>query len=152
MIVQQEGNITISDCHSINNTITSDSNSVSGIGFIAGSLQSNQRTGFILVSDCSTKFSNFISRVQHPTNNVGGNFGYVGMNFLLPFFINNSLIFIFFPKTDSLSLSSIKMRNLESIGNNFQILGDASNIGGNIGYSRAQLENLISFNNTINGK
>ena len=48
------------------------------------------------------------------------------------------------------------MRNLESIGNNFQITGDNSNqvhIGANIGYSfKTNLENFISFNNTINGK
>ena len=45
---------------------------------------------------------------------------------------------------------------MESIGNSFQILSTdyhSTNVGGNIGYIlNGKMENLISFNNTINGK
>ena len=70
------GNLTISDCHSINNTIFITGNvQVDYVGFIAGNLENNQAAGpYILVGDCSTKYSNFTSSAKS-TYNFGGNFG-----------------------------------------------------------------------------
>ena len=75
------GNITISDCHSINNTITITGNNVASVGFIAGILEINDANGpNILVSDCSTKYSNFISSAEY-TYYFGGNFGHACLFF-----------------------------------------------------------------------
>ena len=87
------GNITISDCHSINNTITITGNNVYYVGFIAGILVNNEANGpYILVSDCSTKYSNLISSAE-AISYFGGNFGYAGMNLLFFFFF---LLFFFY--------------------------------------------------------
>ena len=96
------GNITISDCHSINNTITITGNDVGYVGFIAGHLINNLQSGpYILVNDCSTKYSNFTSSAQYTTKSIGGNIGYAGINFfsifsffLLLFLQNRILCFI----------------------------------------------------------
>ena len=85
----EPGNITISDCHSIKNTIVSSSD-IFSVGFIAGNLENNQQPDppnqipFILVSDCSTKYSNFRTSGENLNNlsNLGGNFGFVGIYFL----------------------------------------------------------------------
>ena len=79
-------NITISDCHSINNRITiTGTSELINVGFIAGYLQINQEIiPYILVSDCSTKYSNFTSSAT--LTNLGGNFGSAGLFFFLFFF------------------------------------------------------------------
>ena len=77
--LDEAGNITISDCHSINNTITiTGTNIVFHVGFIAGYLKNSQQTRFILVSDCSTKYSNLLLRGQS-ISSFGGNFGHAGL-------------------------------------------------------------------------
>ena len=87
------GNITISDCHSINNTITiTGISGVENVGFIAGNLVNNEENGpYIFVSDCSTKYSNFTS--SNRMGFIGGNFGYVSMNFFTLIFF---FLFLFF--------------------------------------------------------
>ena len=150
----EPGNITISECHSINNTITFSGNGrVIFLGFIAGKVNNRNYPPnpipFIFVSNCSTKYSNLISS-SVLCQNIGGNFGAVGLIFSLNFFF---FFLLFFHKTVSNAELSIDIRNLESIGNNFQMLAEqTTTFGGNIGTSLGNLENLISFNNTINGK
>ena len=84
----QPGNITISDCHSINNTITANSG-INSVGFIAGNLYYFPNRN-ILVSDCSTKYSNLISTTQS-VKCSGGNFGIVGL-----IYFTFSILFNFF--------------------------------------------------------
>ena len=112
--IQGTGNITISDCHSINNTITITGNNVASVGFIAGILEINDANGpNILVSDCSTKYSNFISSAEY-TYYFGGNFGHACLFF---FYYLWFLILIF--STISIRLFRLNKWN-EKLGINWK--------------------------------
>jgi hypothetical protein len=78
-------NITISNCHSINNTIShsSTTNSLQFVGFIGGSFENYVANLFILVDSCSTKYSSF--NIMNWVNSYGANFGNAGNEFFFFF-------------------------------------------------------------------